>query len=134
MKILNFAIDSDSYNMFLPHNYEKNFIAYTGTHDNDTLVGWLDHSSLDYEKNNAKLYLGLNAEEGYNWGMIRGVWSSIANVAIAPIQDFLGLGNEARMNLPSSSGGNWSWRMKANSLNNQLARKISDMCYRYRRN
>lgn len=134
MRVLEFAFNGTNDNHYLPHNYDKECVAYTGTHDNDTLVGWLDHSSLDYEKNNAKLYLGLNAEEGYNWGMIRGVWSSIANVAIAPIQDLLGLGNEARMNLPSSSGGNWSWRMKANSLNNQLARKISDMCYRYRRN
>lgn len=124
MKILEFAFDTDSSNAFLPHNYEKNFIAYTGTHDNDTVRGWMETTAPKDQVKKAIEYLKLTEEEGYNWGFIRGVWSSIANVSIAQMQDFLDLGNESRTNLPSTLGINWKWRMKQDALTNQLAQKI----------
>ncbi len=124
MKILTFAFDSDSENPFLPHNYEKNFIVYTGTHDNDTVRGWMETSAPKEQVKKAIEYLGLNKEEGYNWGFIRGAWSSTADVAIGQMQDFLNLGNEARINLPSTLGYNWRWRAKAGLFTNDLAEKI----------
>ncbi|MBE6049262.1 MAG: 4-alpha-glucanotransferase [Clostridium sp.] len=133
MKILQFAFDGSNGNYYLPHNYVKNCIAYTGTHDNDTCMGWYENTSSENDRKNAKEYLGLNKEEGYNWGFIRGVWSSIALITIAQMQDFLGIGNEGRMNLPSSLGGNWSWRMRNNLDLNTLANKILKINYRYSR-
>ncbi|WP_238917750.1 4-alpha-glucanotransferase [Clostridium sp. YIM B02555] len=124
MKILTFAFDTDSTNPFLPHNYEENFIVYTGTHDNDTVRGWVETTAPKEQVKKAVQYLGLNEEEGYNWGFIRGVWGSVARVAIAQMQDFLDLGNEARTNLPSTLGSNWCWRMKEDLINNNLAKKI----------
>ena len=124
MKILEFAFDGPSNNPFLPHNYEKNFIAYTGTHDNDTVIGWIETTGGKEEVKKAKEYLMLNEEEGYNWGFIRGIWSSIANISIAQMQDFLGLGNEARINFPSTLGGNWQWRVKDGVITDKLAERI----------
>lgn len=124
MKILEFAFDSDNENPFLPHNYEKNFIAYTGTHDNDTVRGWIEVTGEEEQVKNAIEYLALTKEEGYNWGFIRGIWSSIANTAIAQMQDFLNLGNDSRINLPSTIGKNWCWRAKTNMFTDELANKI----------
>ncbi|OCA99511.1 4-alpha-glucanotransferase [Clostridium beijerinckii] len=133
MKILTFGFDSDSSNPFLPHNYEKNFIVYTGTHDNDTVRGWIEKTAPKEEVQRAIMYLGLNKEEGYNWGFIRGAWSSIANISIAQVQDFLNLGNEARINLPSTLGNNWRWRVKKDVLTDQLAEKIHQITRTYGR-
>ena len=132
MKVLEFAFDGSSENPYLPHNYDKKCVAYTGTHDNDTCMGWFNETAGEHEVKNAKLYLGLNKEEGYNFGIIRGVWASIADTAIAQMQDFLGIGNEGRMNLPSSMGGNWSWRMNKGSITKELTEKIASLKYRYR--
>ncbi|GEP66649.1 4-alpha-glucanotransferase [Clostridium beijerinckii] len=133
MKILTFGFDTDSSNPFLPHNYEKNFIVYTGTHDNDTVRGWIETTAPKGEVQRAIEYLGLNKEEGYNWGFIRGAWSSIANISIAQMQDFLNLGNEARINLPSTLGKNWRWRVKKGVLTDQLAEKIHQITRTYGR-
>lgn len=133
MKILTFGFDTDSSNPFLPHNYEKNFIVYTGTHDNDTVRGWIEKTAPKEEVQRAITYLGLNKEEGYNWGFIRGAWSSIANISIAQMQDFLNLGNEARINLPSTLGNNWRWRVKKDVLTDQLAEKIHQITRTYGR-
>lgn len=133
MKIIEFAFDGSCTNPYLPHNYDKNCVAYTGTHDNDTCMGWINETAGEHEVRNAKAYLGLNNEEGYNFGIIRGVWASNAEIAIAQMQDFLGIGNEGRMNLPSSFGGNWSWRMKKGSITKELTEKISALTYRYGR-
>lgn len=127
MKILQFAFNGEGDNDYLPQNYGRNCIAYTGTHDNDTFVGWFTESSSTEEATIAKTYLGLNSEEGYNWGFIRGVWSSVADVAIAPMQDFLNLGAETRMNTPSTTMGNWQWRAEDGSFDNALADKIYEM-------
>ncbi|WP_017209784.1 4-alpha-glucanotransferase [Clostridium beijerinckii] len=133
MKILTFGFDSDSSNPFLPHNYEKNFIVYTGTHDNDTVRGWIEKTAPKEEVQRAITYLGLNKEEGYNWGFIRGAWSSIANISMAQMQDFLNLGNEARINLPSTLGNNWRWRVRKDALTDQLAEKIHQITRTYGR-
>ncbi|AQS09044.1 4-alpha-glucanotransferase [Clostridium saccharobutylicum] len=124
MKVLEFAFDGKNNNLYLPHNYERNFVAYTGTHDNDTVKGWFDSSGTRSEVKNSIEYLRLTKEEGYNWGFIRGAWSSVANVSIALMQDFLNLGNEARLNLPSTMEKNWTWRAKDGSFTNELANKI----------
>lgn len=133
MKILTFGFDSDSKNPFLPHNYEKNFIVYTGTHDNDTVRGWMETTAPKEQVKNAIEYLGLSKEEGYNWGFIRGAWSSIADIAIAQMQDFLDLGNEARINLPSTLGNNWRWRVKGSLITDDLAEKIKKLTEIYGR-
>ena len=124
MKILTFGFDTDSSNPFLPHNYEKNFIVYTGTHDNDTVRGWMETTAPKEEVKNAIEYLSLTKEEGYNWGFIRGAWSSIADISIAQMQDFLNLGNKSRINLPSTLGDNWRWRAKEDVLTDELAKRI----------
>ncbi|MDS0526939.1 4-alpha-glucanotransferase [Clostridium sp. SHJSY1] len=133
MRVLQFAFDGSINNNYLPHRYINNCIAYTGTHDNDTCLGWYEKTGSKNDVKNAEVYLGLNKEEGYNWGLIRGIWSSVADVAIAQMQDFLNIGNEGRMNLPSSFGGNWSWRVKKESLTEELANKISHINYIYGR-
>lgn len=124
MKVLEFAFDGNNKNTFLPHNYDKNFIAYTGTHDNDTVRGWVEVTGNEFEVKNAIDYLRLTEEEGYNWGFIRGAWSSVAKVSIALMQDFLNLGNESRINFPSTIGENWRWRAKDGVFTDELADKI----------
>ena len=133
MKILTFAFDSDYNNPFLPHNYDKNFIVYTGTHDNDTVRGWMEKTGEKEHVEKAIEYLKLTEEEGYSWGFIRSAWSSVADIAIAQMQDFLDLGNSARMNLPSTLGINWRWRMKARAYDNKLAKRMKEMTKIYGR-
>lgn len=132
MKVLQFAFDTREESDYLPHNYNENSVVYTGTHDNDTASGWLKtakKSDIDH----AIKYLKLNEEEGYHWGFIRGAWSSVANTSIAQMQDFLALDSEARMNIPSTIGGNWQWRVKKEYLTNELAKKINDITNLYGR-
>lgn len=132
MKILEFAFDSGEANDYLPHNYTKNCVVYTGTHDNDTLMGWYDKAT-DEDKKHIIKYCKLNEQEGYNWGVIRTAYSSISNCAIIQMQDFLGLGSEARMNIPSTTGGNWTWRLDSKALTDKLAQRIYDMTMAYDR-
>jgi len=116
MKILQFAFDSNEAgssgeNQFLPHNYPKNCIVYTGTHDNETTRGWLNNAK-PADKALAMRYCGVSREKDAVWGMIRAAWASVARMAVVPVQDILDLGNEARMNTPSLlSNTNWSWRL-----------------------
>ncbi|WP_373525862.1 4-alpha-glucanotransferase [Nostoc sp.] len=123
MKVLQFAFGSDPGNPFLPFNYPRNAVVYTGTHDNDTTVGWFN-SANDNEKHNLLLYLGCISPEGIQWDLIRLALSSIANQAIIPLQDVLGLGNEARMNFPSVAEGNWEWRYQATALTEELGDRL----------
>ncbi|MEH2416770.1 4-alpha-glucanotransferase [Nostoc sp.] len=123
MKVLQFAFGSDPGNPFLPFNYPRNAVVYTGTHDNDTTVGWFN-SANDNEKQNLLLYLGCISPEGIHWDLIRLALSSIANQAIIPLQDILGLGNEARMNFPSVAEGNWEWRYQASALTQELGDRL----------
>lgn len=132
MKILQFAFGGDD-SAYLPHNYPIECVAYTGTHDNDTIKGWMEKTGSKKEVENAVKYLALTSEEGYNFGFIRGVWSSVSYLAIAPMQDFLRLGNEARTNLPSTLGDNWKWRAKEEDLSTDLAKRIYELTKRYGR-
>ena len=124
MKVLQFAFDEREESNYLPHTYTNNCIACTGTHDNDTFRGWFELTGNKSDVKYCKEYLALTEEEGYNWGFIRGAWASVADVSIALMQDFLNLGNETRVNFPSTLGGNWKWRIKEGSYNTELADKI----------
>lgn len=115
MKIVHFAFGGDAGNPYLPFNYQRNCIAYTGTHDNDTTVGWFDKLS-EGERNHVLGYLGCTSSDGIQWDLIRLVFSSVADVAIVPLQDILGLGSEARMNTPGVGEGNWEWRYRSEAL------------------
>ncbi len=132
MKVIQFAFDPEKDSVYLPHNYTNNSVVYTGTHDNPTVLGLIEEMPEE-EFQCAKRYLKLTEEEGYNWGFIRGAWSSPAYLAIAPMQDFLGLDNRARMNTPSTSEGNWTWRMEKDSLTEELVKKIRELTNIYRR-
>jgi len=133
MKVLAFAFSGESKNAYLPHNYEKNCVAYTGTHDNDTARGWIETTGSKHEVENAIKYLNLTEQEGYNFGLIRGVWGSVSDTSIALMQDFLNLGNAARLNFPSTMGNNWSWRAKDSDFTNELANKIYRLTKTYGR-
>ncbi|MBH8574797.1 4-alpha-glucanotransferase [Nostocaceae cyanobacterium CENA369] len=132
MKVLQFAFGSDPDNPFLPFNYPRNAVVYTGTHDNDTTVGWFNTAS-DNEKQNLLLYLGCISPEGIHWDLIRLALSSIANQAIIPVQDILGLGNEARMNFPSKAEGNWAWRYHPEAMTDELSDRLKILTQLYGR-
>jgi 4-alpha-glucanotransferase len=121
MKILQFGFTGPD-NPFLPHNYPSHCVAYTGTHDNDTAIGWFE-SAPEEERKFALRYLNSDGSD-FAWDLIRGVWSSVAVYAIAPMQDLLSLGTEARMNFPSRLGGNWEWRMQEADMSQALAERL----------
>lgn len=133
MKVLQFAFDSNWDNAYLPHNHIKNCVVYTGTHDNDTVASWWEAALAGHDRQHAMEYLRLDDVEGIPWGMIRAAWSSVADLAVAPIQDFLELGNPARMNLPSTVGGNWAFRVAPGALTGELARRIANLTTLYQR-
>ena len=125
MKVLEFAFDSrdSSGSTYLPHNYPRNCVVYTGTHDNDTIQGWMA-TAPEADVAYAKRYLRLNAQEGYHWGMMRAAWASVADLAIMQMQDLLGLGSEARINTPSTLGTNWKWRALPGAYDHELACRV----------
>ncbi len=131
MKILQFAFDSDEANEYLPHTYIKNCIAYTGTHDNNTVRGWWN-STTEENKQHVLDYLNCS-ENDVCWTLIRAVWSSVANIAIVPLQDLLELGEEGRMNTPGATANNWLWRFREDSLTNKLAEKMKKITTIYDR-
>lgn len=134
MKILEFAFDSREDSDYLPHNYNQNCVVYTGTHDNDTIQGWYKSISPE-DKNLAQAYLNNyhSDEEEIHWDFIRAAHQSVANICIVPMQDYLGLGNEARMNTPSTVGANWMWRLKTGDITEALIDKIYMMTKLYGR-
>jgi len=132
MKILHFAFGGGPDNPYLPFNLERNCLIYTGTHDNNTTIGWFNQIA-DYERENAIRYLGGLSDEGINWDLIRLAYSSVANLAMIPLQDFLDLGADAQMNRPSTSEGNWKWRYRAEILTDQLRDRIKTLAYTYGR-
>jgi 4-alpha-glucanotransferase len=133
MKILQFAFDSveESSHNFIPHVYDKRFVVYTGTHDNNTALGWYKDAN-DEEQAYAEEYLQID-KNNIAWSFIRGAWASTANFAIAPLQDILGLGSEGRMNTPGVLGGNWGWRFKQSDLSSELAKKLNRLTKLYGR-
>ncbi|HZS43869.1 MAG TPA: 4-alpha-glucanotransferase [Blastocatellia bacterium] len=142
MRILQFAFSSDTKNIDLPHNYIHNTVVYTGTHDNDTTVGWFNSKAgtgstrsaeqIDRERNFSMKYLKSDGRE-IHWDFIRAAFASVADTALVPLQDLLGLGTDARMNLPASPGGNWSWRFREESLTNDIAERLKELTYLYGR-
>ncbi len=133
MKVLHFAFDSDRSNPFLPFNYyNRNCIVYTGTHDNDTTIGWFQGRSLE-EKSRVTDYLGPLAPESIHWSMIRLAMSSVANLSIVPVQDLLGLGGWAKMNCPGTLGDNWCWRYRPGELTQDLIDRLRYLTYLYGR-
>jgi 4-alpha-glucanotransferase len=142
MRILQFGFSSDPNNMDLPHKYSPNVVAYTGTHDNDTTVGWFRSVAGEGSTRTAKQikrertfclqYLDTDGKE-IHWDFIRAVLSSVANTAIVPLQDVLGLGTEARMNLPNSIEGNWTWRYQPGALTEEIKSRLSELTALYGR-
>ena len=132
MKVLEFAFDSREVSNYLPHTYSPNCVCYAGTHDNATLIGWRSEADpADVEM--ARQYLGLNEQEGFHWGILRGGMSSVADLFVAQMQDYLGLGADARMNTPGTLGGNWQWRLLPGQLTDELADRIARMTWMYGR-
>lgn len=124
MKVLEFAFDSrDTGSDYLPHCYTPHCVVYAGTHDNDTIQGWMENAPRK-DVAFAKEYLRLTTREGYHWGMMRGAWASVADLAVMQMQDVLGLGSEARMNTPSTLGINWKWRALPGSYDAKLAKRL----------
>ncbi len=135
MRIIEYAFDpNDPGSIYMPFQYEKNTVAYTGTHDNDTLYGWLVNPDNKPRIDRAIKYLGLNDDEGYDWGILRAVYGSVSDLAIIQMQDLLMLDSECRMNDPSGKGKPWTWRMKAGALDKELALKLKEKMLLYCRN
>ncbi len=120
MRVLQFAFDGRPENEYLPHNYCRNTVVYTGTHDNDTVMGWCKNADAA-EVALARRYFHVDDREGFNWAMIRGAMMSAADTAIFLMADIMGLGSDARINQPSTLGGNWCWRIGDGCINDWLA-------------
>lgn len=129
MKIVQFAFDSGPSNPYLPHNYQNNYVVYTGTHDNDTTVGWY-HSLSDVQRSRVSDYVGSRGDDTVG-AIIRTVLMSVADTAIIPLQDFIRSGSEARMNVPGTAFGNWGWRFTWDMVAHDLACHVRDQveCY-----
>ncbi|MBK9153268.1 MAG: 4-alpha-glucanotransferase [Chloracidobacterium sp.] len=142
MRILQFAFGGDADNRDLPHNYVNNCVVFTGTHDNDTAIGWWrskagkgstrDKKAVSREQEHCRKYLQTDGAE-INWDLIRAGWASVADLAIAPLQDVLGIGSDGRMNLPATTSGNWTWRFSARKLTKKLASRLRDLTELYGR-
>lgn len=143
MSLLQFAFGNDPQGpSFRPHNYSRELVAYTGGHDNDTTVGWWTSSGVGESTRSAedirkereftRAYLGFE-DEPIQWVFIRTILASVANVAISPLQDLLGLGTEARMNLPGTVSGNWKWRYRPNALTSEISERMRQLTVLYDR-
>ncbi len=133
MKVLQFAFDSREESDYLPHNYTRNCVVYTGTHDNDTLCGWLQESAPRADVRFARRYLDIHTRRDAHWHFIRAALASVADLAVIPMQDYLGLGSSARINTPATLGGNWAWRMRRGSDSAALAGRIAQLTALYGR-
>ncbi|WP_017325053.1 4-alpha-glucanotransferase [Synechococcus sp. PCC 7336] len=147
MRILQFAFDGNPNNPYLPFNYVRNCAVYTGTHDNDTMVGWFygEHMRPDrgygiapHERQNVLRYLGYRSlddirHDGIHWDFIRMAMSSVADIAVIPLQDVLGLDRDSRMNFPATVTENWQWRFTSDLLSSEVVEKLADLCSIYNR-
>ncbi len=134
MKVLQFAFDrrDDNGKEYLLHNFIEHCVAYTGTHDNDTILGWF-HDADEEDTSYAREYLNIQNDDALHWDMMDALWGSIAELAIVTSQDLLGLGSEARMNQPSTVGKNWQWRALPGVFTPELAKKIYQRMEKYQR-
>ncbi len=128
MRILQFGFSDRGSHLYLPHRFVPNTVAYTGTHDNNTTLGWWQMDASEWEKVNAQAYLQTVDDDGeIVWAMMRAVARSVANISVFPMQDILHLGAEARMNTPSAGEGNWTWRYSPNALHPDFAIKMAKL-------
>jgi 4-alpha-glucanotransferase len=136
MRILQYAFGGDANSGDLPHNFDRNTVVYTGTHDNDTTIGWwrsLGQGAVSSpERDFCSRYLDTDAAE-INWDLIRAAWASVVDTAIAPVQDILGLDSEARMNTPATTEGNWAWRMDPEAPSVEIKERLYDLTVVYGR-
>ncbi|MCC7169552.1 MAG: 4-alpha-glucanotransferase, partial [Planctomycetes bacterium] len=131
MKVLQFAFGGDSDNPYLPHKYERNSVVYTGTHDNDTTIGWYDRAN-DHEREHVNRYLG-GRVTNMSWELIRLAMSSVSSLCIVPMQDILELDSSSRMNTPGTITGNWRWRLEPRAVQEHHARLLADLTALYGR-
>ncbi|MCS7047554.1 MAG: 4-alpha-glucanotransferase, partial [Gemmataceae bacterium] len=131
MRVLQFAFSDKATNPYLPHNYEARTVVYTGTHDNDTTRGWYQSAS-EGERDHVRRYLGRDGSD-IAWDFIRAAWASVAEIAIAPLQDVLNLGSEARMNTPGRPSGNWTWRFQAGQIHGWIIARLRELTELYGR-
>ena len=132
MKVLQFAFDGNTDNAYLPHNHTNNAVVYTGTHDNDTTRGWYTTSDPEQQELIDK-YAGICCSQSATWELIRLAMQSVADTAIIPIQDYLDYGSAARINTPSTLGGNWCWRLVPGELTEELGAKMKEFARLYGR-
>jgi 4-alpha-glucanotransferase len=133
MKVLQFAFGAGPTNPFLPHNFAPDFVVYTGTHDNDTVLGWYQVTSTEAERDHVRKYLGRDGS-GIAWDLIRLAWASVAHTAITTAQDLLGLGHGARMNTPATVGPpNWGWRLLPGALTDEVTARLLELTAIYGR-
>ena len=131
MKVLQFAWASDGGDPFLPHNYDKNGVVYSGTHDNDTTRGWHEKAPVS-EQNYLRRYMRVSGED-VAWDLIRLAMMSSANIAVVPLQDCMNLGSESRMNMPGAASGNWTWRFLPQQLTAGIQAGLAELCELYGR-
>jgi 4-alpha-glucanotransferase len=131
MKILQFAFSSDPEDIFLPHNYVKNCVVFTGTHDNDTTIGWYEKVT-EREREFVRRYSRASGRE-INWDLITLALQSTANIAVIPLQDIIGLGSEGRMNFPGTVDGNWEWRFTREQLDSRSTERLAELTALYGR-
>jgi 4-alpha-glucanotransferase len=131
MKVMLFAFGDMPEDTFLPHNHVKNCVVYTGTHDNDTVMGWYQRLQ-EHERDFYRRYLARDGSD-VSWDMIRAAWMSVGVFALAPLQDLLSLDNRARMNYPGNPSGNWTWRMAEKDLSRRLLNRLKETNYLYAR-
>jgi 4-alpha-glucanotransferase len=128
MKVLQFAFDGDARNPHLPHNYPRDCVVYTGTHNNDTTVGWFSGIAGSEQRGRVFQYLGRDADDGQiHWHLVRLAMASVADLAIFPLQDLLGLDSESRMNWPGTAQGNWRWRCLPGMLSEELKERLRQL-------
>jgi 4-alpha-glucanotransferase len=128
MRILQFGFSDRGAHLYLPHRYVPNTVVYTGTHDNNTTLGWWRDDISEGERTNAQIYLQkIEHDDDIVWAMIRAAARSVANLCVLPLQDVLHLGSEARMNTPSAGAGNWTWRYVPDALHPDFAVQLAEL-------
>ena len=133
MKILQFAFGSGPENVFLPIYHTSNCVVYTGTHDNNSTIGWFDEDASKEEKDYLLKYLGKEKTQTIGWDLIRLAMSSVADHAVFPMQDILELGSDSRMNIPSIANGNWTWRFNSEALTQNISKRLGELTITYGR-
>lgn len=126
LAVLQFGFGDPGAHIYLPHRVTVDRVIYSGTHDNDTTLGWWNSNLSDYERRSVEAYIG-RPPDGVNWGLIRLAQGSVASLSVVPLQDVLGLGSEARLNTPSVQSGNYRWRYQAGSLTRDLAERLANL-------